>query len=56
VRTDFNAEIARFLPNQIKMRTIDDPDYWAYLQSEVSAAASALLAPEVPKNRFDMGL
>jgi predicted nucleotidyltransferase component of viral defense system len=55
VRTDFNAEIARFLPNQIKMRTIDDPDYWVYLQSEVSAAASALLVPGVPKNRFDMG-
>ena len=55
VRTDFNAEIARFLPNQIKMRTIDDPDYLVYLQSEVSAAASALLVPGVPKNRFDMG-
>lgn len=56
VRTDFYTEVARFIPNQIKVRTIDNPDYWAYLQSEVTNVSSALLNPGKSKNMFDMGM
>jgi len=55
VREDFNQEMSRFIPKQIKERTIDNPDYWAYVQSEVSTVSNALLVGEVSKNRFDMG-
>lgn len=55
VREDFNMEMSRFIPKQIKERTIDHPDYWAYVQSEVTIIASALLGGEMPKNKFDMG-
>jgi len=54
VRDDFHMEMSRFIPTQIKERTIDNPDYWAYVQSEVSAAAKALFSSNVPKNKFDM--
>lgn len=56
VRDDFNMEMSRFIPNQIKERTLDNPEYWAYVQAEVSAAASKLLNNNVPKSKFDMGL
>lgn len=42
-------------PQQIKERTIDNPEYWAYVQAEVSAVASVLISDAAPKNRFDMG-
>ena len=56
VRDDFNMEMSRFIPNQIKERTLDNPEYWAYVQAEVSTVASALLNDNVPKSKFDMGL
>ena len=55
VREDFNMEMSRFIPQQIKERTIDNPEYWAYVQAEVSAVASVLISDAAPKNRFDMG-
>lgn len=55
VREDFNMEMSRFIPRQIKERTIDNPDYWAYVQSEVDTISKPLLVGEVPKNKFDMG-
>lgn len=54
VRTDFNAEIIRFVPNHIKVRTLDNAEYWAYVQSVVSEVATQALNPESSKNRFDM--
>lgn len=42
-------------PQQIKERTIDNPEYWAYVQAEVSAVASILISDAAPKNGFDMG-
>jgi predicted nucleotidyltransferase component of viral defense system len=55
VRADFNMEMSRFIPQQIKERTLDNPEYWAYVQAEVSATASILLNDKVPENKFDMG-
>lgn len=56
VRTDFNMEMSRFIPSQIKARTLDNPEYWAYVQTEVSAMAAELLSNGSPKTKFDMGL
>ncbi|RUO63670.1 nucleotidyl transferase AbiEii/AbiGii toxin family protein [Pseudidiomarina insulisalsae] len=55
VRNDFNMEMSRFIPKQIKERTLDSPEYWAYVQSEVNGIASELLQDGTPKNPFDMG-
>ncbi|ENM5740553.1 nucleotidyl transferase AbiEii/AbiGii toxin family protein [Vibrio mimicus] len=55
VRNDFNMEMSRFIPKQIKERTLDNPEYWAYVQGEVNAIASELLHDGTPKNPFDMG-
>lgn len=56
VRADFNMEMSRFIPSQIKERTVDNPEYWVYVQAEVSAMASELLSNGSPKTRFDMGM
>lgn len=53
-RDDFNMEMSRFIPAKIKERTIDNPDYWAYVQLEVNEIASALFADNKPKNRLNM--
>lgn len=53
-RDDFNMEMSRFIPKQIKERTIDNPDYWAYVQLEVNEIASALFANNKSKNILDM--
>ena len=53
-RADFNMEMGRFIPAKIKERTIDNPDYWAYVQLEVNEIASALFADNKPKNRLNM--
>lgn len=55
VRNDFNMEMSRFIPKQIKERTLDNPEYWAYVQGEVKAIASELLHDNKPNNPFDMG-
>jgi hypothetical protein len=54
VRNDFNMEMSRFIPKQIKERTLDNPEYWAYVQAEVNAIASELLNDGTAKNPFDM--
>lgn len=56
VERDFKSEMIRFIPAQIIERTIDNPEYWAYVQSEVNAIALPLLGGQVAKNKFDMGL
>lgn len=56
VRTDFNAEMSRFIPSQLKQRTLDNPEYWAYVQGEVREMAAVLLQSPSPKNKFDMGI
>mgnify|MGYP000160837177 CR=1 FL=1 len=53
---DFNKEMSRFIPQQIKERTIDNPDYWFYVQTEVCDVANSLINKSLVKNKFDMGL
>ena len=55
VRKDFNMEMSRFIPSQIKARTIDNPEYWAYVQNEISAVAEDLVSDVRVKPQFDMG-
>lgn len=55
VRKDFNIEMSRFIPNQIKERTIDNPDYWPYVQSEIKNMSFPLLNNDIKNNKFDMG-
>jgi hypothetical protein len=55
LRDDFNMEMSRFIPNQIKERTLDNPEYWTYVQAEVSAIESVLIKDNTQKNKFDMG-
>ncbi|WAJ69760.1 nucleotidyl transferase AbiEii/AbiGii toxin family protein [Catenovulum adriaticum] len=55
VKDDFNMEMSRFIPQKIKERTLDNPEYWAYVQAEVNEIASALLRDNASRNKFDMG-
>ncbi|MGY5451332.1 nucleotidyl transferase AbiEii/AbiGii toxin family protein [Agarivorans sp. MS3-6] len=55
VHNDFNMEMSRFIPKQIKERTLYNPEYWAYVQAEVNSIASELLNDGIAKNPFDMG-
>ncbi len=55
VRNDFYMEMSRFIPKQIKQRTLDNPDYWAYVQGKVNVVASELLHDGKTKSPFDMG-
>ena len=55
VRNDFNMEMSRFIPNKIKERTIDNSEYWSYVQSEIKDISKLLLDPYKSKNKFNMG-
>lgn len=54
-QNDFNMEISRFIPMHIKERTVDNPEYWSYVQGEIKSIASDLLYDSPKKNPFDMG-
>lgn len=55
VYEDFISEMSRFIPATIKQRTIDNPQYWAYLQNEVSPLIQKTLNDyNSPKNPFNM--
>ncbi len=54
VRNDFSMEMSRFIPQQIKERTIDNPEYWPYVQAEVRTVSRLLLDDGPSKNPFDM--
>ncbi len=41
VKNDFNAEMRRFIPQSLQQKTLNQADYWHYLQTEVQAIASA---------------
>ncbi len=55
VQTDFIMEMSRFIPGQIKARTLDNPDYWHYVKTEVRDLAEQLIKPDKPATAFDMG-
>lgn len=56
IQNDFNTEMSRFVPKQVKERTIDNPEYWAYVQSEIKNISAPLLNASKSKSKFDMGL
>ncbi|WP_422134648.1 nucleotidyl transferase AbiEii/AbiGii toxin family protein [Endozoicomonas sp. ALD040] len=56
VRINFNTEISRFVPESIKQRTLDNPEYWDYIQNEIKSMAKLLLEGDEPRNKFDMSL
>ena len=43
-------------PVACPVASLDNPEYWAYVQAEVSAIASEVLNDNTPNNKFDMGL
>lgn len=55
VRSDFNEEMTRFLPKRIKEATVDNEQYWAYVQSEVKALTDLVLNSRKSYKKFDMG-
>jgi predicted nucleotidyltransferase component of viral defense system len=55
VRVDFNTELSRFIPAQIKARTIDEPDYWPYIQTEIKNMAEVFFNPKKNTDKFNMG-
>jgi hypothetical protein len=55
VRTDFNNELSRFIPLPIKSRTVDNPDYWPYIQREMENMTKDIVAPRKNDNAFNMG-
>ena len=56
VKADFNNEMSRFIPSQIKQRTIDNPEYWQYVQLEIKSMTDLILKPDLQTKKFDMGL
>ena len=56
VRNDFNMEISRFIPQQIKERTIDNLEYWPYVQAEVRSVSRLLFEDGTSTSPFDMSL
>lgn len=54
VKTDFYQEMSRFIPSHIKERTLDQPEYWSYVQAEVKSMVNEVLDAS-PTQRFDMG-
>lgn len=54
VRKDFNMEMSRFTLEHVKKRTIDNPEYWSYVQSELKSMSEPLLDTGKPKSKFDM--
>jgi predicted nucleotidyltransferase component of viral defense system len=55
VRKDFNMEMARFVPRQIKANTLDNSEYWPYVQSEIKRMSRPILDGNNPSIKFDMG-
>lgn len=54
VKADFYQEMSRFIPSHIKERTLDLPEYWSYVQTEVKSIVDEVLDTS-PTKRFDMG-
>lgn len=48
--------MSRFIPSQIKARTIDNPEYWQYVQLEIKSMTDPILKADLQTKKFDMGL
>ncbi|MEZ9628968.1 nucleotidyl transferase AbiEii/AbiGii toxin family protein [Vibrio breoganii] len=55
VKEDFHMEMSRFVPKTVKERTLDNPDYWLYVQSEIKALSQQVLNRS-NSNPFDMSI
>lgn len=55
VRQDFNMEMSRFVARSVKENTIDNPEYWPYVQSEIKRMSLPLLTGSDTNIKFDMG-
>lgn len=55
VKVDFMQEMNRFVPLNIKERTLDNPDYWPYVISQVQMFTSKIVTVQKPQQKFDMG-
>ncbi|MEZ9918116.1 nucleotidyl transferase AbiEii/AbiGii toxin family protein, partial [Vibrio breoganii] len=55
VKEDFHMEMSRFIPKIVKERTLDNPDYWLYVQSEIKALSQQVLNRS-NSNPFDMSI
>lgn len=55
VHANFNSEMSRFIPKNIKEQTVDSPDFWPYLCAEIQDSAQQLLHTDRTKHQFDMG-
>jgi len=47
-------EMSGFVPRRVKEQTIDNPDYWAYVQSEIRDLSNRLLDDGTLQSKFDM--
>lgn len=58
-KTEFNNEMARFVPSEIAARTVDNPNYWPYLKKEINGDVESLIRKiNMPNgaSEFDMGM
>ncbi|WP_026959865.1 nucleotidyl transferase AbiEii/AbiGii toxin family protein [Aliagarivorans taiwanensis] len=58
-RDDFISEMTRFVPTVVKSRTLDNPDYWPYVQNLIADEARPLLsdaAEDQDDMEFNMGM
>jgi predicted nucleotidyltransferase component of viral defense system len=57
VATDFRKEMSRFLPAELVLRTVNDPDFWTFLSTHVRslyAPVEQALIGSIPGNSFKM--
>lgn len=55
VRVDFTQEMSRFVPRHIKANTLDNAEYWPYVQLEITRMSRTILNGGSVTKKFDMG-
>lgn len=53
-KADFEQEMSRFVPTKIKNRTLDNPQYWTYVQSVIQGYHEEIMQATDQKILFDM--
>lgn len=56
VKNDFYMEMSRFIPSKIKEKTLDNPNYWPYIQSSINEITSEIILGRSSRKDFDMGM
>jgi hypothetical protein len=52
VHDDFTSEMSRFISSTLKERTLDNPDYWPYLQMQIQELAKQFTQPKNYQDDF----